>query len=280
MTVINTNVASLTSQAAIASNNRGLSKAMQQLSTGRRINSAADDAAGLAISDKLTAQIKGLNQAVRNANDAISMLQTAEGATNEITNMLQRMRELAVQAANDTNGTDERTALNNEFDNLRTEINRVASSTSFNSMNLLDGTAASSTGLVSFQVGATYSSSNTVTFTFASFATSGSITSAIVSDVLTSLSGAQTALDNVDTAIGLVDTQRASMGALSNRFQYTVDNLTNISVHASESRSRVTDTDYSDATAELAKHQIIQQAATAMLAQANQQPQQVLTLLK
>ncbi len=280
MTVINTNVASLTSQAAIAANSRGLSKAMQQLSTGRRINSAADDAAGLAISDKLTAQIKGLNQAVRNANDAISMLQTAEGATNEITNMLQRMRELAVQAANDTNGTDERTALNNEFSNLRTEINRVASSTSFNSMNLLDGSAASSTGLVSFQVGATYSSANTVTFTFSSFATSGSITNAIASNVLTSLSGAQTALDAVDTAIQNVDTQRASMGALSNRFQYTVDNLTNISVHASESRSRVTDTDYSEATAELAKHQIIQQAATAMLAQANQQPQQVLTLLK
>jgi flagellin len=280
MTVINTNVASLTSQAAITANARGLSKAMQQLSTGRRINSAADDAAGLAISDKLTAQIRGLNQAVRNANDAISMLQTAEGATNEITNMLQRMRELSVQAANDTNGTDERSALDSEFTNLRTEINRIASSTTFNGMTILDGAAATSTGLVSFQVGATYSSANTVEFTFSSFATTGSITNAIASDVLTSLSGAQTAIDNIDTAIQAVDTQRASMGALINRFQYTVDTLTNISVNASESRSRVTDTNYAQATADLAKHQIVQQAATAMLAQANQQPQQVLTLLK
>ena len=280
MTVINTNVASLNSQAAIATNARGLAKAMQQLSTGKRINSASDDAAGLAISDKLTAQIRGLNQAVRNANDAISMLQTAEGATNEITNMLQRMRELAIQSANDTNGTDERTALNNEFTALRSEINRIASSTSFNGMMLLDGTAGSSTGTVTFQVGATYTSSNSVSFSFSSFATTGSLTNAIGSDSLTTLSGSQSALANIDTTIQSVDTQRASMGGLINRFQYTVDNLTNISVHASESRSRITDADYSESTAELAKHQIIQQAATAMLAQANQQPQQVLTLLK
>ncbi len=280
MTVINTNVASLNSQAAIATNARGLAKAMQQLSTGKRINSASDDAAGLAISDKLTAQIRGLNQAVRNANDAISMLQTAEGATNEITNMLQRMRELAIQSANDTNGTDERTALNNEFVALRSEINRIASSTSFNGMMLLDGTAGSSTGTVTFQVGATYSSSNSVSFSFSSFATTGSLTNAIASDSLTTLSGAQSAIQNIDTTIQSVDTQRAAMGGVINRFQYTVDNLTNISVHASESRSRITDADYSESTAELAKHQIIQQAATAMLAQANQQPQQVLTLLK
>ena len=288
MTVINTNVASLTSQAAISTNARGLAKAMQQLSTGRRINSAADDAAGLAISDKLTAQIRGLNQAVRNANDAISMLQTAEGATNEMTNMLQRLRELAVQSASDTNGTDERKALSAEFKGLREEINRIASTTSFNKMNILDGTAgANSSGSVSFQVGATYSSStaasqNSVQFTFVNFKTSGSITSGIPSgsSALSTLSTAQAAIGAIDTVITNVDTQRAKMGSLINRFQYTIDNLTNISVHAAESRSRVMDADYSQATADLAKSQIIQQAATAMLAQANSQPQSVLTLLK
>lgn len=284
MTVINTNVASLTSQAAIASNARGLAKAMQQLSTGRRINSAADDAAGLAISDKLTAQIRGLNQAVRNANDAISMLQTAEGATNEMTNMLQRMRELAVQAASDTNGDDERSALSAEFKGLREEIDRISATTTFNKMNILDGTAGSN-GTVYFQVGATYSSSasqNSVEFEFVNFSTSGSITSAIPSgsSALSTLSGAQAAIGDIDTVITNVDTQRATMGSLINRFQYTIDNLTNISVHASESRSRVMDADYSQATADLAKAQIIQQAATAMLAQANSQPQSVLTLLK
>jgi len=288
MTVINTNVASLTSQAAIASNTRNLAKAMQQLSTGRRINSAADDAAGLAISDKLTAQIRGLNQAVRNANDAISMLQTAEGATNEITNMLQRLRELAVQAASDTNGEDERKALSAEFTGLRSEIDRIAATTSFNKMNILDGTAgASSNGSVYFQVGATWSSStaasqNSVNFVFVNFRTAGSITSAIPSgaSALNTLSGAQAALGRIDTVITNVDNQRAKMGSVINRFQYTIDNLTNISVHSSESRSRVMDADYSQATADLAKAQIIQQAATAMLAQANSQPQAVLTLLK
>lgn len=280
MSVINTNIASLSSQASLAVNQRGLAKAMQELSTGKRINSASDDAAGLAISDKLTSQIRGFNQAVRNANDAISMLQTAEGATNEITNMLQRMRELAVQAANDTNGSGERSALQAEYSALRTEIDRISTTTKFNNMGILDGTAGSaSDGTLTFQVGATSDSDNQVDFTFSDFSTSG-ITADVASDDLTTLSGAQAALDNVDTALTAVDSQRAAMGALINRLQYTVDNLTNISVHAAESRSRITDADYSQASADLSKHQIIQQAATAMLAQANQQPQAVLQLLK
>jgi flagellin len=280
MAVINTNVASLNSQAALQINQRGLAKAMQELSTGKRINSAADDAAGLAISDKLTAQVRGLNQAVRNANDAISMLQTAEGATNEITNMLQRMRELAVQSANDTNGSAERSALQTEYSALRTEINRISATTKFGTTNVLDGTAGTS-GKLYFQVGATNETDNQVDFTFSDFSTTtGGVTSAVDSDDLTTLAGAQAAIDNVDTALTAVDTQRASMGALINRFQYTVDNLTNISVHAAESRSRIVDADYSTASANLSKHQIVQQAATAMLAQANQQPQSVLTLLK
>ena len=283
MTVINTNVASLNAQAAIASNARGLSKAMQQLSTGRRINSAADDAAGLAISDKLTSQIRGLNQAIRNANDGISMLQTAEGATNEITNMLQRMRELAVQSANDTNGLAERSALNVEFDQLRTEINRIAGTTQFNGFNILDGgtgTGGLTSGVATFHIGDAGSTSVQVAFTFVDFrtATSG-LLAGISGQALTGSSGLA-AITAVNNGILAVDTQRALMGALINRFQYTVDNLTNVATNASASRSRVVDADYSMVTADLAKSQIIQQAATSMLAQANQQPQAVLTLLK
>jgi flagellin len=187
MSVINTNIASLSSQASLAVNQRGLAKAMQELSTGKRINSASDDAAGLAISDKLTSQIRGFNQAVRNANDAISMLQTAEGATNEITNMLQRMRELAVQAANDTNGSGERSALQAEYSALRTEIDRISTTTKFNNMGILDGTAGSaSDGTLTFQVGATSDSDNQVDFTFSDFSTASSgITNAVASDDLT-----------------------------------------------------------------------------------------------
>jgi flagellin len=284
MTVINTNVASLNAQAAIATNARGLSKAMQQLSTGRRINSAADDAAGLAISDKLTSQIRGLNQAIRNANDGISMLQTAEGATNEITNMLQRMRELAVQASNDTNGVAERSALNVEFDQLRTEINRIANTTQFNGFNVLDGGAATgglTSGLATFHIGDAGSTNVQVQFTFVDFR------STAASGLLTGLSGKSldgtnglSAIVAVNDGILAVDNQRSLMGALINRFQYTVDNLTNVVTNASASRSRIVDADYSQATADLAKSQIIQQAATSMLAQANQLPQAVLALLK
>ena len=284
MTVINTNVASLNAQAAIATNARGLSKAMQQLSTGRRINSAADDAAGLAISDKLTAQIRGLNQAIRNANDGISMLQTAEGATNEITNMLQRMRELAVQAANDTNGLAERSALNVEFDQLRTEINRIAGTTQFNGFNVLDGSSVTggiTSGVATFHIGDAGSTSVQVQFTFVDFrstAASG-LLAGLSGKSLTGTNGLE-AIGAVNDGILAVDNQRSLMGALINRFQYTVDNLTNVAANASASRSRVVDADYSQATAELAKSQIIQQAATSMLAQANQAPQSVLTLLK
>ena len=280
MTVINTNVASLNAQASIATNARGLAKAMEQLSTGRRINSAADDAAGLAISDKLNAQIRGLNQAVRNANDGISMLQTAEGATNEITNMLQRMRELAVQSANDTNGQAERDSLQQEFAALRTEINRIATTTQFNGFNILNGSAGSG-GVATFQVGANAGGGNGVTFQFKDFGTTASgLMYSLTLEGLDSQASASAAITTANSMILSIDTERAAMGALINRFQYTVDNLTNISTHAAESRSRIVDADYSQATADLAKRQIIQQAATAMLAQANQQPQSVLTLLK
>jgi len=283
MTVINTNVASLNAQAAISTNARGLSKAMQQLSTGRRINSAADDAAGLAISDKLTSQIRGLNQAIRNANDGISMLQTAEGATNEITNMLQRMRELAVQASNDTNGIAERSALDVEFSQLRTEINRIANTTQFNGFNVLDGGAATgglTSGLATFHIGDAGTTSVQVQFTFVDCSTAASGLLAGVSGKSLDGTNGLAAIVAVNNGILAVDNQRSLMGALINRFQYTVDNLTNVVTNASASRSRIVDADYSQTTAELAKSQIIQQAATSMLAQANQLPQAVLALLK
>ena len=281
MTVINTNVSSLNAQAALATNQRGLSKAMEQLSTGRRINSAGDDAAGLAIAAKMTSQIRGLNQAVRNANDGISMLQTAEGATNEITNMLQRMRELAVQAANDTYSSDDREALDSEFDALRTEIARVASTTQWNGMEVLDASGVGTNGVVKFQIGAVGGGDNELTFTFADLTTgaSGAMNS-ISTASITSQTLASAAIDLATTTIAEINAARSDMGAVINRLQYTVDNLTNISTNAAASRSRIEDTDYASTTTELAKRQIIQQAATAMLSQANQQPQVVLSLLK
>jgi flagellin len=280
MSVINTNVQSLVAQNALAVNNRSLSNAMQQLSTGRRINSAGDDAAGLAISNKMTAQIRGLNQAVRNANDGISLLQTAEGATQEVTNMLQRMRELAVQAANDTYSDTDRSALQAEYDELSSEITRISDNTKWNDMEVFDTTASGAigtSGVVTFQVGIGGTTGSTISATFEAI-DAGTLSVSGLS--LTSQSSAQSALDTLDTAIATVDTFRASLGAKINRLGYAADNLASISENTAASRSRILDTDYAAATTDLARTQIIQQAATAMLAQANQQPQTVLTLLK
>jgi flagellin len=270
MTVINTNVKSLIAQQALTINNRGLSKAMEQLSTGKRINSAADDAAGLAISDKMTAQIRGLNQAVRNANDGISMIQTADGATQEVTNMLQRMRELAVQASNGTNTSDDKTAINSEFGELQKEIKQISSNTEWNGTSIL----ASGVSSVKFQVGA--NSGQMVTVTFQNITDmSGKMQAALTSTL--SAAGSVGALDD---AIKKIDSFRSDLGAKVNRLTYAADNLTNISTNTSASRSRIQDADYAQATTEMARAQIIQQAATAMLAQANQQPQSVLSLLR
>ena len=280
MSVINTNVKSLVAQNALSVNNRSLTKVMEQLSTGKRINSAADDAAGLAISDKMTAQIRGLNQAVRNANDGISLLQTAEGATQEVTNMLQRMRELAVQAANDTYSTQDRSALQLENDALANEISRISNNTQWNNMYVFHTSASAAigtSGVVHFQVGINGTSGDTISATFQSISAGALSASALD---LTTASGAQSALGVIDTAISTIDTFRATLGAKINRLNYAADNLTNISQNTSASRSRIMDTDYAASTTELARTQIIQQAATAMLAQANQQPQTVLSLLK
>jgi flagellin len=273
MTAINTNVKSLIAQQALTVNNRGLTKTMEQLSTGKRINSAADDAAGLSISNKMTAQIRGLNQAVRNANDAISMVQTAEGALNEVTNMLQRMRELAVQSVNGTNSAADRTSLDSEFDALTAEISRISNKTTWNGVEFL----GSQSGTFNFQAGP--AASDTVAVAFNNVSTLGGIVAAAGKGVDSAVN-ATSAIVELDTAIGSVDTYRSTLGAAINRLNYAADNLTNVSTNTAASRSRILDTDYAAATTELARTQIIQQAATAMLAQANQSPSSVLSLLQ
>lgn len=403
MSVINTNIKSLISQNAMVKNNRDLSTAMQQLSTGKRINSAKDDAAGLAISARMTSQIKGLDQAVRNGNDAVSMLQTTEGAMIEMTNMLQRMRELAVQSSNDTYTEIDRGYLDLEFQQLKSEVNRITKDTEWNGMPILDGTVQnddSTFGKFEFQVGANdgqiithtisnmgfrsdpglvtfeitqpnveedsaadppvdavaqvsqltlsgtfmaddeieftvdgvtvnytvlaedlggadndanlaniaaklasaidtdalsdagvTSSSNTLVFTAGTpgtaFEGESAITLAKDDGALTNLrsltvlnnTDSNETLRELDVALNRISTERAGLGAAMNRLTYAVDNLTNVSQNTSESRSRIMDADYAKASSELARTQIISQAATAMLAQANQAPQSVLKLL-
>ena len=272
MTVINTNVKSLITQTALNRNARDLGSAMHQLSTGKRINTAADDAAGLAITNKMTAQIKGLDQAVRNANDAISMMQTAEGATIEVTNMLQRMRELAVQAANGTNSSNNSEALQKEFNQLQLEIVRISNNTEWNGMKII-GSAA---GNYNMQIGANINQTLTVAFQNVAVSVAGMAT-AVASTLTVADSTTITAMDN---AIAGIDDFRADLGAKINRLEYTADNLTNISNNTSQSRSRILDTDYAKAASELSRTQIIQQAATAVLAQANVDQQSVLKLLQ
>jgi len=278
MSVINTNVSATLTQNAITKNERSMSSAMEQLATGKRINKAGDDAAGLAIASRMTAQINGVAQGARNGNDAISLLQTADGALVEVTNMLQRMRELAVQSASGTYSSTDRSTLHVELVALRTEINRVANNTQWNGQNILDGTAAGSTSHVTFQVGA--NATQTVSVTIKEFNTTMSIAGSIASSTISTAAGATAAITAVNNVITKVNTERATMGAAMNRLEYAVDNLLNVKANAEASRSRIEDTDYAAATTELARTQIIQQAATAMLAQANQIPQTVLALLK
>jgi flagellin len=287
MSVINTNVKSLIVQNAIKVNNRLMSSAMEQLSTGKRINSAKDDAAGLAVSENMTAQIRGLNMAVRNANDGISLLQTAEGAMIEQTTMLQRMRELAVQASNGTLSPTQRDYLHTEFSALREEIDRIGGNTQWNGMRLLTGEmGAASDGVIAFQVGAGTSATESISVKIGKMSTGdtagdnpsklGNFSAASIANP----TAASSAIDLVDAALNSIASQRAVIGAGINRLTYAADNLSNISQNTSESRSRILDTDYAQATTELARTQIIQQASTAVLAQANAQPQSVLKLLQ
>ena len=393
MSVINSNISALTAQSALAANSRSQTTAMQQLSTGLRINGAKDDAAGLAIAAKMTSQIRGLDQAVRNANDGISLLQTADGSLTAVSDMLQRMREISVQASSDSNVTSDRTALNNEFTQLRNEINRVASNTQWNGMNILDKSINSSTGLLKFQVGAnagqtieltlgnyqtnsasqgttavvattangtgpghatpaaqvstitiagtpalgdvisvsvgdksfvhkvtagaatvqtvteialaiqtglggasgitgvgitlnagvmTFTASSTAagSNTFSIGTSQAGLLSAVRTSDITTQTGANSAVGAVDATIAQVSSGRSEIGATINRLTYAAENLTNVSTNTSASRSRVQDTDFAKASTALARTQIIAQAATAMLAQANQSQQSVLALLK
>jgi len=286
MSVINTNVNSLAAQNAVNVNARSLSKAMEQLSTGKRINGAKDDAAGLSISQIMTAQIRGLNMAVRNANDGISLLQTADGAMIEQSNMLQRMRELAVQAGSDTVTASQKGYLQNEFKALRDEINRIGANTQWNDRNLIDGTGGieGGGGVYKFQVGSITGATSTISVDIPNAKSTGgtgtAIYSAINSDDISAAGGASTAITNLDTALAAANLARSKIGAGINQLTYAADNLSNISMNTAASRSRIEDTDYAQASTELARTQIIQQAATAMLAQANQSPQSVLALLK
>ena len=374
MATINTNMAANIAANSMTRNERSMSTTMERLSTGIRINSAKDDAAGLAISSKMTSQINGLNQAVRNANDAISMLQVGEGAMSGITDMMQRMRELAVQAISDSNTSSDRSALNAEYKQLSSEINRIGGNTQWNGTNLLDGQIGSS-GSVTFQVGANASQTVATSFTAmgsteggatsadaivatkqvstitlsgtlregdvvsytidgkaGSFAvsiasaafdaadsivnvagdTAGTVSAAFASSSTVTLTGATddktfvldnlqisrgvagdiaksdistsasatTALGVISTAVNAVDSARASNGASMSRLEYAADNLTNVAQNSAAARSRIMDADYAAETTELARTQIIQQAGTAMLAQANQSQQAVLALLR
>ena len=274
MTVINTNVSATYSQNAMKTNARSMSTAMEQLSTGMRVNSAKDDAAGLSISQNMTSQIRGLNMAVRNVNDGINMMQTAEGAMIEQSNMLQRMRELAIQSMNGTYSNTQRGYLDKEFQQLSSQIDRIATDTLWNDQQLLMGTGGTS-GTFSYQAG--QSAGQTIEVTIGAMTVSNF---GISSAAIGTLDDATDTLDTITAALETINSQRATIGAAINRMEYTADNLANISSNQTQSRSTIMDTDYAIATTQLAKTQIIQQASTAMLAQANQQAQGVMALLK
>jgi flagellin len=265
--IINTNIMSLNSQRNLNSSQSAMASAVQRLSSGLRVNSAKDDAAGLAIAERMNAQVRGMNVAVRNAQDGISLAQTAEGALGAIGNNLQRMRELAVQAANATSSGD-LAALDGEYQQLVSENTRLIAATKFNGTALLSGALN-----LTFQVGANNSANDQITVT-----TAGALT--ITSGDLTSTANSQTAIDNMDTALNTINGLRATFGATQSRFEAVISGLQIASENTAASRSRIMDADYAQETANLTRAQILQQAGVAMLAQANAAPQNVLTLLR
>jgi flagellin-like hook-associated protein FlgL len=267
---VNTNTSSLNAQRQLFNSGNNLDVSFKRLSSGFRINSAQDDAAGLQISNRLTSQINGLDQAARNANDGISLAQVAEGAMDEITTSLQRMRTLAIQAQNGINTSTDRKALQQEVKQLITEISRIAETTQFGTQSLLSG-GLSATFLVGANQGQTINISLEDGFDPATLD---------IDDLsVSSFAGAADALQAIDDAIGTIDSTRAELGAIQNRFQATIRNLTNISENVSGARSRIRDTDFAKETAELTRQQILQQTSTTVLAQANQRPQAALSLL-
>ena len=271
---VNTNVSALNAQRQLINSGKSLDTAFQRLSSCFRINSAADDAAGLQISNRLTSQVNGLDQAIRNANDGISLSQVAEGAMDEITNALQRIRVLAVQSQNGINSSSDRIALQKEVSALKAEISRIAATTQFGGVKLLDG-KYSSTFLVGANAGQTISVN--ISRTGGGFGSSGLNIAGLS---ISSLAGASRALASIDSAINVIDSKRADLGAIQNRFQSTIRNLSNIVENISAARSRIKDTDFAKETADLTRAQILQQASTTILSQANQRPQAALSLLQ
>jgi len=291
VTVINTNVSATLASNAVSRNERAMSTAMERLSTGKRINSAADDAAGLAIASRMSSQVKGLEQAARNASDGISMVQTIEGAGKEVINILTRMKEIAVQAASGTYSSDDRTALNLEFTELRNEIDRISDDTAWNTKKLMDASGNGGSTPITLQVGA--GDNQTMVVTFKDWSVdydTNATTTGVYGDTTTgintiSVSGANNtnataAIVALDAAIKNASAELATYGSYINRLEYAQDNLLNVAQNTDASRSRIEDADYASETSELAKTQIIAQAGTAMLAQANQIKQTVLALLQ
>jgi flagellin len=278
--VINTNVASLTAQRNLTNSQSALATSMQRLSSGLRINSAKDDAAGLAIAERMNAQVRGMNVAIRNANDGISMSQTAEGALSKVGDALQRMRELAVQSRNATNSSSDKDSLNKEFSQLQSEISRVLGGTSFNGKKILGSDATAMT----FQIGANTTTDDEVSITTEDMTANTDITavtgSTTVIDATATSGDIATVIDNIDTAIDTINDQRATFGASQGRFDAIISNLQSSVEAQSAARSRIMDTDFAAETANLSRAQILQQAGTAMVAQANQLPQNVLSLLR
>jgi flagellin len=279
MQVINTNVMSLNAQRNLSSSQGALSTSIQRLSTGLRVNSARDDAAGLAIANRMDAQARGMNVAIRNANDGISLAQTAEGALGKVTDMLQRMRELAVQSANATNTSADRDSLNEEFGQLADEVERTLQSTRFNGQAILAGSA----GGLTFQIGANNATTDQLTVTTTNMIsnTSVAVLTGATGVITGATSGNALAMVSVlDDALNSVNRERATYGAIQNRFDAVIANLQISAENQSAARSRIMDADFAKETAALTRAQILQQAGTAMLAQANAAPQNVLSLLR
>jgi flagellin len=274
---INTNMVSLNSQRHTSRTQNDLATSMERLSSGLRVNSSKDDAAGLAIADRMNAQVKGMNVAIRNANDGISMAQTAEGAMATATDILQRMRELAVQASNGTAGDGDRQNLGSEFIQLQSEITRLSSQTKFNGKAVIGSDATTFT----FQIGA--NNGETVAITSQNLVSAGSAVGSAATGTAVAIgnqASAQAAITALDSALNEVSTNRANLGASINRFQFTIQNLQTSVENQSAARGRIMDTDYASETASLSRSQVLQQAGTAMIAQANQSPNQVMSLLR
>jgi flagellin len=284
--IVNTNLTSLNAQRNLSTSQSSLATSMQRLSSGLRVNSAKDDAAGLAISERMTAQVRGMNVAIRNANDGISLVQTAEGALSKVGESLQRMRELAVQSRNSTNSSSDKESLDKEFGELAKEIQRVIGGTTFNGQNVIGSNA----GTLTIQVGANTKSDDNIDLVTTNMGAAAEITSVAGTDntgnsrASIGSSANSTAvgqvIDNIDKAIDFVNSQRATLGASQNRFDAVISNLQVSVENQSAARSRITDADFASETANLSRSQILQQAGNAMVAQANQLPQQVLSLLR